>query len=494
MASRKQSQQEVEVSKATNEDINRFRLGEMGVIGNTVFNGITYDEIKKELNFPESVNTYKLMSLHSSVNSPVNLFTNMVAKAPLRVVPPKNATEEEKKQAEIVESMFEDMEHTLEDFVRSCMTAMVYGFAPIEKVYRKRTYAAGSIYNDGLIGIKKLPLRNQKSIEKFIFDETGNEVKGLTQVLTGNDPYNRFIRRNANKINIPRDKFLLVTFGNDRNNPYGVSPLREVYLPWKYLQAIEELEALSVTKDLNGIPVLSVPVQYMSGEASPEQKAQLEVFKNIIRNLQQGSQLGIILPSAVDPETRKELFSISLLTQDGKRNNDLNKIKEYYRTAIYIGLGADILVLGTSSGTSSSFALGTIKNTLASNVAESYMRRIIDVVNNDLIRQIFELNGWDVSRRCKLDYEGFGQESLDEIGKFGQRMFSVGGMVKDLDTINYFRNALGLDPLDESVDLKSMLSDNTSRAGDGLATPFEGTRTSIGDGRDSSALNAENAS
>ena len=490
MANRKQ-EEKVEVSKATSEDISRFRLGELGVAGNTLFNGITYNEIKKELNWPESLNTYKLMSYHSSISAPLKLFDSMVSKASLRFVPPKDATEEEKKTTEIVASMFEDMEHSLEDFLKDAMTATRYGFAPIEKVYRKRTKSAGSVFDDGIIGIKKLALRNQKSVKKFIFDESGNEVLGLVQDITGTiDPYNRFSSRKSSEINIPRNKFMLVTFGNERTNPFGVSPLREAYVHWKYLQAIEELEAMSVVKDLNGLPVLSLPVQYMSADASPEQKAQLEMFKNIMRNLQQGSQSSMILPSAYDPETRQPLFKIDLLTQDGKKNFDLNKIKDYYRTNIFIALGADILLMGNTSA--GSFALGSIKNSLTGSVAEDFLRSIIQVVNDDLIRQVYELNGWDISRRCKVDVEGFDQESLDELGKYIQRVTSVGLMPKTEEVVNLILNKLGLDALPEGTDVNELLSDNTSRASDGMVTPGEGTSTDVS-GNDTSSLNTENA-
>ncbi len=493
MARQKQQETTVEVSKATSEDISRFRLGELGVAGNVLFNGVTYNEIKKELNWPESLNTYKLMSLHPAINAPLNLFDSMVTKANLKVIPPKDATEDEKSKTEIVASMFDDMEHSIEDFLKDAMTAARYGFAPIEKVYRKRTKASGSIFDDGIIGIKKLALRNQKSIQKFIFDESGNEVLGVTQNVSGmSDPYNRFSSRKESEINIPRNKFLLITFGNERTNPFGVSPLREVYTHWRYLQAIEELEAQSVVKDINGLPVLSLPVQYMSADAPPEQKAQLEMFKNIMRNLQQGSQTSMILPSAYDPETRQPLFKIDLLTQDGKKNFNLSEIKSYYRAMLFIGLGADILMLGTSSGSSGSFALGAIKNSLTASVAESFLRRIIQEINNDLIRQIYELNGWDISRRCKLDVDGFDSESLDELGKYIQRVTSVGLMPKTEEVVNLVLNKLGLDDLPEGTDVNELLSDNTSRAADGMVTPGEGTATNVS-GNDTSSLNTENA-
>lgn len=228
----------------------------------------------------------------------------------------------------------------------------------------------------------------------------------------------------------------------------------------------------------------------MSADASPEQKAQLEMFKNIMRNLQQGSQSSMILPSAFDPETKQALFKIDLLTQDGKKNFDLNKIKEYYRTMIFIGLGADILLMGNTN--SGSFALGSIKNSLTGSVAEGFLRRIVQVINEDLIRQIYELNNWDVSRRCKVDIEGFDNETLDEIGKFIQRVTSVGLMPKTEDVVNLVLGNLGLDALPEGTDINSILSSNTSRASDGMTTPGNGTSTNV-NGVDTSTLNLENA-
>lgn len=486
----------VELSKASNlgdEDISRFRLGEVGYVGLPVFNGVSNAEIKSELNHPNSLKTYKTMSYHPSVNAPLSLFSNMVSKATFRFVPPKDATEDEKKITAIVESMFKDMDQPFENFIEEAMTFTQYGWSVIEKVYRKRTTSSGSMYNDGLIGIRKLALRSQESIEKFIFDDTGNEVIAVKQNLSGlNDPYNQFKNRKELIVTIPRSKFMLFNLGRNRSNPYGTSPLRDAYLPWRYLQAIEELEATSVVKDINGLPVLRIPAQYMSSDATAEQKAIYENFKRIMRNLQQGSQSSMILPSTMDPETRSELFKIELLSQDGKKNFSLSDIKNYYSTQIYTALGADILILGNTQ--SSSFSLGTLKNTQASNVAEGFLKRIVQVINEDLIKQIYSLNNWPLDRQCKIDYEGFEGESLDEIGKYIQRSAAVGMLSRDLDTVNFVRNSIGLDALPEGTNLEEVLTDFTSRSSDGMTS---GLNSGVGDTagtKDDSTNNAENAS
>ena len=44
----------------------RFKLSESGYMGLNIFNGITNEEMKKELNFPQSLKTFKSMSYHAS--------------------------------------------------------------------------------------------------------------------------------------------------------------------------------------------------------------------------------------------------------------------------------------------------------------------------------------------------------------------------------------------------------------------------------------------
>ena len=245
------------VNKALDEDKpDRFKLSESGYLGLNLYNGVTQDEIRKELNFPDSIKTFKEMSYHSTVNAAMSLFDNLIRKVNWKFNPPIGATEEEIRQAEIINSMTKDMDESWSEFISTVMSSNIYGFSVHEKVYRRRLKANGSRYNDGLIGWKKLPIRNQETIDKFIFDKEGNEVIGVKQSLDGvNDPVNRFSEREKKEVVLPRNKFMLFRVGKHRGDPYGKSPLRDAYLAWRFLTVIEEIESNAVAKDLVGLPV-----------------------------------------------------------------------------------------------------------------------------------------------------------------------------------------------------------------------------------------------
>ena len=488
MAARKKA---IEKAVSPLDQPERFRMGEMGSLGLRTFSGVTQDELKAELNWPRSINTFRDMSYHSAVNAPLTLFENIISKATWVYKPPADATEEEKNQAKIINQMMQDMEQPWSEFIRDVLSSNVFGFSVHEKVFRKRYKANGSLYDDGIIGWKKLPIRVQESISKFIFSEDGNEIIGVQQNLSAiNDIYNRFSSR-GNLINIPRSKFLLFRTGKHRGDPFGKSPLRDAYLAWRFLTALEELEATGVAKDLNGLPVLYLPAQYLATDAPPEVQAIRLYYENVMRNLQMNEQSAVILPQVIDSESRTPMFKLDLLSVDGKKNFDISKIKEYYKNLIFTSLFADVLQMGqTATG---SFALGSIKNSLSGAYAERLIANIAEVLQNDLIKQTYILNGWNESRIGTFDYDGIEPADLDTFSSAVMRMGASGYVPKTLEVINAVLSNLGIDALPEDTVLEDILPESKSRSGDGAAAGTgNGTSSSVAS-QDNSIANMSNA-
>lgn len=475
----------VSVNKALSilDQPERFRLGELGALGLNTFNGVPQDELKRELNWPYSIHTFREMSQHSAINAPLTLFENIISKATWTFKPPENPTEEEKRQTKLINQMMHDMEQPWSEFIKDVLSSNIFGFSVHEKVYRKRYKSNGSLYDDGVIGWRKLPIRLQESISKFIFSEDGNEVIGVQQNLSQvNDTYNRFARR-GNLVNLPRDKFMLFRTGKHRGDPFGKSPLRDAYLAWRFLTALEEMEATGVAKDLSGLPVMYLPAQYFATDAPPEVQEIRRYYENAMRNLQTNQQAAMMIPTMIDPESKQQMFKLELLSVDGKKSFDIDKIKSYYKNLIFTSLFSDVLTMGqTATG---SFALGAIKNSLSGAYAERLIFSICEIIQNELIRQTYSLNNWETSRMGKLDFDGLDNTDVESLSKYLQRVASVGLLEKDRSVLNAVRQGIGIDPLPDDLEPQlDLITPETSRASEGLATPFEGTRTSAGTGND----------
>jgi len=213
----------------------------------------------------------------------------------------------------------------------------------------------------------------------------------------------------------------------------------------------------------------------MDDDADAAHKAQYEGFKNIVRNIQNNNQSGLVLPLAYDENTKQPLYKFSLLKNDGGKAYDTKSIKEYYCNAILTALSADILLLGQSS--SGSYSLGNLKGTMSAIAIESKLKEICNVINQHLIPLLGKLNGWDLTKLPSLVAEDLEASSLEETSKFIQRTASTGMLPRTPEVINKVLDILGLEPLPEGTDLDSVLTPSTTRASDGMNTNGAGTST-----------------
>ncbi len=463
----------VDVTKASKET-QKFAMNEVGYNGLTTSNGQIYESLKRELQFPQSVITYKQMSYDSVVASALNYYEHMMLKAKFEVKPHPDATEEQKVYAEFFQQCLDDMEHSWQDFIQEVASMNTYGFCVNEIVLRKRLYSKGSLYNDGKIGIRKLPIRSQDSISKWNYDEEQN-LESLTQTVAKTGKRGKILLSSkGEEITIPRNKFLLFRLGKKKDSPIGDSPLNACYFSWKYKTACEELESVGISRDLSGVPIAWIPPEIMAQDADAATQAQFEMWKSIVRNIHNNQQSGLVLPFKIDETTKQPIFKFELLKNEGGKAYDTSAIKQYYSNAILTALSADILVMG--QGSTGSYALGSIKGTLSAIAIESKLKEICNVINQHLIPLIGRMNGWELTRLPYLSIDDLESVSLEEVSKFLQRTGSIGILPRTPEVVNRVLNLLGLDSLPDGTDLDSVLLDNTSKSGQELDNPLDGSR------------------
>src|SRR5690606_748053 len=154
-----------------------------GQISNTALKAIggkILEECNRDLRWPFCMKTYKNMCKDSTISPAVNLMEMSIAKDNWTVQIPEGYDEQLAEKAKFLTTCMNDMEHSWYDFIRRASTFNRYGFAPVEKVYRKRLRARGSKFNDGLVGLESLPLIAQDSIADWEFDNKGRTI-GLRQ-------------------------------------------------------------------------------------------------------------------------------------------------------------------------------------------------------------------------------------------------------------------------------------------------------------------------
>lgn len=476
----------------------RLRMGEQGYLGLRISNDQIYEEAREELRWPRSIQTYYEMANDATIASALSLFEMMISRVSWKVAIPKDASPELQKRAKFVEQCMHDMDHSWFSFIKEVTSCFTYGFSVHEKVFRRRLRSNGSRYNDGNIGIKKLPIRSQTTISKFLFDENGRELEYIVQDLSFVPDAARYaglLQKHPNgELKLPRNKCLLFRTDVSRDNPEGKSPLSKVYVAFRYMQEIKEQEAIGITRDLAGMPTLYIPPRYMSADASPEEQQVYEYYKKVIRNIQMNEQSGLILPQMIDPESKQPMFKFELMGTQGGKSYDTNKIIQRYANEILQALFADMLKLGQDSV--GSYSLADSKSSLVAMAIESRLKEIQDVLNKDLMVQLFELNGWSTEELPEFVYGDLDEVDLDKFSQAIQRIKANSLITPTAGNVNYIAEVLGLpDRVEEGMsqeELNELLGSSTSRSGDGMSKGSGNGTSDNPASRDNSTSNKEN--
>lgn len=481
-------------------EIPPMRLGEVGTTGLSHRDGYVEEEIRSELKWPHVVNTYKTMYHDPMIYAGINLIEMMISKVKWDVKPPENATEAQLEKCAFIKQCQNDMELSWEEFIKEVLSYLLYGFCVMEKVYRRRTPSKGSKYSDNLIGWRKLAIRSQDTIEKWGWSKDGRELTHVYQDLSRIEQDGRFDfffnspDKEPKGLKIKRNKFMLFRYNAKRGNPLGCSPLKACYIPYKFKTIIEESEAIGITRDLTGMPVLGLHPKYMSPDATDADKAIYEYYKKVINNISNNEQSGLIYPLMYN-EQGKKIIEFDLMSVQGGKQYDTDKIIKRFDDKMLTALFADILKLGQDSHGSFSLA-GAKTNIVAMNI-EARLKEIADVLNNDLIPQTYKQNGWEDTEFCKFVYEDLDEEDLDEFSKMVQRIGSIGYLPKNKDIVSQIIKRSGFEGYKDILSMsdeefEKQFPEATSRSGDGMKTAGEGTSDKPS-GSDSSTSNTENS-
>lgn len=467
---------------------------EIGSLGLKFNNGQIAEEARKELRFPHCIKTYDLMEQNITIASALSI-VNVIASRTPYYLEAYDKSEEHVKRRDFVEGCFKDMTHTLDEFIREAMTINKYGFSIHEKVFYFRRFENGSRYDDGLIGIKRLPIRAQSSIKGWKFDTNTRELRGVYQYKPKWDEFlHRFTLDTNDAKFLPRDRILHFRDNSTNGNPEGKSRLAYCYSHWRKLQQILETEEIATVKNLNGVPVVKIPALYMSEDASPEQKQTFQVFKDGVTKLGIGEQQSIIIPSDVD-ENGKPYFDFNIVTSSASNISAISAIVKTRSDQLLQALFADALIM--AQGTSSAVAS---KQDMLIMLVESLLQIIFDQINNDLIPDLFARNGWDATKTPALKYGKLANLNFADYAKAIQQLKATKMIAVTPDNLNFIAEVMQLpyrfkrDATKEEIDeILGVMDEDDSRSGDGAASPAgQGTAKTVAED-DKSASNLENA-
>lgn len=419
---------------------------EVGVSNTSVFDFDYYlFGENKDLKFPYSIQTFKLMKKNIAIASALNAVQIIALRVP-RYVEPYNQTTTHVQRAKFVDEALgvtqdnNDMTHSFDDFLREALSMNTFGFSIHEKVFRLRLQKQGSKYDDGKVGVKRLPIRPQDSIEEFKYDDKGRDLVSVVQKQAS-----RRVNLSTNGlVEIPRKSFMLFKADSSNGEAQGVSPLANVYDTWRELQRYKDLENIASSKNLNGLPVLWMPAEYMTDDVDDASSEVFRTLRDGISKISIGQQTSLILPSdrETDSGSGGKLFDFSLMSASSSNITAITAIIQRLTNEIYQCLFADVLQMGNERGGNSNLA--NAKSSMLNMLVETRIKEIFTVINNDLLPHWFELNGWDKTKTPKLRYGTLKEVDLATFAKAMQQLKATKLIAVTPKNINYIAEQAGL--------------------------------------------------
>lgn len=457
-------------------------------------------EAIKDLTFPCSITTFDNMARSSVVGATLSAINTIASQVDFIIDSYDESATHKGRRDFLKQCLFDDMEYSFNQVVRDALTMAKYGFSVLEKVYRFRRRKDGSLYNDGRVGIKYLPIRSQRSINQFVYDDNNRTLKYVEQNPIG-------LKGSIQKIDPIRmdaDRCMVFRVNPTGLHPYGQSPLADAYKSWRVLEKLQDIETTSANRNLNGIPHLSAPSEVLDeDEDDPESVKRVRAMKAGLSAISSGEQSYILTPS--DRYTQDEggsaQYDFKLVTGSSSHLTALSGIITRYSNETFQTMCADVLTLDNGQGGGST-SLTSNKQTMLNMFVEARLKEFLDILNKDLIPDLWRKNGWDDTKCPKIKHGRIEKVALETLAKAVQQLMATNSIPITVENINYIMEIFGFPTRisdttsrEELLDMLGFGLDIQSRSGDGMkkGTVGEGTAKKVsGTDKNASNLNKEN--
>lgn len=363
--------------------------------------------------------------------------------------------------------LFEDMDQSFDELIIDICTQFVYGWANFELIFKKRgglntsNKKLKSKFTDNKFGLRKLMLLGQDTLDSWEWDEDG-DLLSMLQL-----PFMTVDKKSSRLIRIPVSKSALFRPKTYKNNPEGRSILRNCYRPWFFLKTIQESEAIGVERDLNGLPVIYIPGEWMRSDDATVQQV-VQTYAKIVRDLKLNSQGGVVLPSETFPTatgdpSNVQQVRLELLSCQGTRMVDTKSLKNDYKMDILATGLMEFILLGFAE--KGAYSTSKSKSDIFFRAFRGHCNQICNVFNRQVFPKIWSINGFPFENMVRLQYGDVMPRDLEQLGSFIEKLTRAGMMMfPDSELENVLRMEASLPErspeLEDEIEMQRRVREN----------------------------------
>lgn len=414
---------------------------ELGLTGLKRAAGYVDEEFLPELRARKAVQVYREMGDNDAIVGTLLFALIYLLRETQWTVAEGGKSRGDANAAKFLESCMDDMSHSWGDFIAEALSMIQYGWSWHEMVLKRRIGPwekdpqRRSKYSDGLVGLRKLPIRSQESMQRWVFD-ANNDVLGMVQMAAPDY---------ATRV-IPLNRSLHFRTGLHKGNPEGRSMLRTAYRSYFFKKRFEEHEAIGVERDLAGLPKVGVPSSYIRAKAGTDQYKMVQALQKMARSVRRNEQEGIVFPLDYDEDHPLPKFTFDLVGSGGARQFSTNEIITRLEQRILMTCLADFILVGhEETGT---YNMHADKRGIFNTALNVIIRSLADVINRHLVPRLFLANGWKPATLPHFKPADVDAPDLTQLAGFLAQTAGIGfTWGPDAELERYLRMSAGLPEL-----------------------------------------------
>lgn len=343
--------------------------------------------------------------------------------------------------ATFIEECLEDMDgYWPGDTLSAILSYIPWGWYAGEIIYKRRggpeqaDPTQRSQFDDGRIGWRKWAPRPQATRYGWAFDDVG-DVTALIQQDPGS----------FQKFEIPIDRLLHIVYSGKTNSPEGWTPLRPAYDAWYYKRAIQKIEGIGIERDLAGIPMIRMPAASME-----DGNALYAAYQQMVTQLRNGDQAGIILPSDSDGDGNKQ-YEFELIKSGGGKAFDTDPVVRRYANEIVTVFLANVMRTGQDG--IGALALSETQSGLFQSAIGAHLDIVADAINTQAIPRLLRLNGMDAELAPRVRPGNIENTDLERLGTYLTQLHQS-GLLENTPQLRHFLHEVAGLPVPAEADME----------------------------------------
>lgn len=352
------------------------------------FNNLLTSEDQVMMQSNKNYKSYDKLELDSTVKIALNKRKMALSSREWQV---ESASDDTKDQqiGEFVYNVLKEID--LNSKVVKFADAILKGFVPAEILWQS---------SENGITIDDIKVRHQ---DRFLFDTDGNlKLKTKQNFLNGEE--------------VPGNKFIVHSYGDKYDNPYGVGLGQNLY--WLVYFKNQDLQFWLKFLEKFGNPTAI-------GEY--ENETSKTALEEAVRGVQ--NDTGVVIPKG---------SVLRLLDNDAKNSTDSYKVLiDYFdKQILQLILGE---TLTTDVGDSGSYAAGSVHNDVRIELVKSDLKQIAATLNNTVVKWLVDYNFTNIKKYPKLKWIVEEKENLNARADRDKKIYEMGYKPTD----EYIKNTYG---------------------------------------------------